>query len=219
MRNRRIERIKRERAKREPKTQFVLFCEGSNTEPAYFAAMRRLWIGALIEIKTRPGVGVPITVAREAIEFARERGLLSRSRRRKNSFEGNDVVWAIFDRDEHERYEEAVRLCEENGIGVTRSNPCFEVWLILHETDYDRPDSRREVQRELAKLRPEYDRKGQKLPNCEEMVKRLLDAEARSRSQLQRRVDENTPFGPPSTTVGELTRRIREADSRARRSR
>ena len=36
-------------------------------------------------------------------------------------------------------------------------NPCFELWLILHERDYDRPDHRDAVQRELKKLLPEYD--------------------------------------------------------------
>lgn len=219
MRRRRTGRIGRGKSKKEPKARFVLFCEGSNTEPAYFSAIRKVWIGALIEIETRPGVGSPITVAKEALGLARGMGLSSRSRRRKNSFEENDWVWAIFDRDDHERYSEAVAVCEENGIGVARSNPCFELWLILHETDYDRPDGRHVVQRELERLRKEYDRNRRKVPDCEEMVTRLLDAETRSEAQLRRRVDEGSPFGPPSTTVGALTREIREADERARQGR
>ena len=218
MRERRIGKIKRGKPKKEPKARFVLFCEGSNTEPAYFSAIRKVWIGTLIEIETRPGVGAPITVAKEALGLARKMGLSSRSRRRKNSFEENDRVWAIFDRDDHDRYREAVTVCEENGIGVARSNPCFELWLILHETDYDRPDGRHVVQKELEKLRREYDRNRRKIPDCEELVTRLLDAETRSEAQLRRRVDEGSPFGPPSTTVGELTKEIREADERARRS-
>ena len=216
MPQRRTGKILRERWTREPKTRFVLFCEGSNTEPAYFSAVRRLWIGTLIEIETRAGVGVPITIAERAIEFAEQDR--SRRLRQENSFEEDDRVWAVFDRDEHERYEEAVNLCEQKGIGVARSNPCFEVWLILHETDYDRPDGRHAVQRTLARLRPEYDRQGRKMPDCEEMVARLPEAEARGRVQLRRRVEEDAPFGAPSTTVGELTREIREADERARRN-
>lgn len=217
MRNRRTGKIERRAWTKEPKTRFVLFCEGSNTEPAYFSAIRKLWTGTLIEIETRKGVGVPITIAERAIEF--EKQDRSRRMRRGNSFEENDRVWAVFDRDEHQRHDEAVDLCEQNGIGVARSNPCFEVWLILHEMDYDRPDGRHAVQRELAKLRPEYDRQGRKIPDCEDMATRLLEAEVRSKAQLRRRFDEDAPFGPPSTTVGELTREIREADERARRNR
>ncbi len=217
MRNRRTGKIDRGEWTREPKARFVLFCEGSNTEPAYFSAIRKLWTGTLIEIETRRGVGVPITIAERAIEF--EKQVRSRRMHQENSFEENDKVWAVFDRDEHDRHDEAVDLCEQNGIGVARSNPCFEVWLILHDKDYDRPDGRHEVQRELAKLRPEFDRKGRKIPNCEDLATRLLEAEARSKKQLRRRIDENAPFGPPSTTVGDLTREIRAADERARRKR
>ena len=96
-----------------------------------------------------------MTIATEAVEFAQSLGLTTKSRRRKNSFEKNDEVWAVFDRDEHPKFDEAVSLCESNGLGVARSNPCFELWLILHERDYDRPDHRDAVQRELKNLRPE----------------------------------------------------------------
>lgn len=108
MRPRRTGKIERREWTREPKTRFVLFCEGSNTEPAYFAAIRKFWAGALIEIETRKGIGVPITIAERAIEFGEQDR--SRRLRRKNSFEENDRVWAVFDRDDHERYDEAVEL-------------------------------------------------------------------------------------------------------------
>lgn len=43
MRPRRTGKIERREWTREPKTRFVLFCEGSNTEPAYFAAIRKFF--------------------------------------------------------------------------------------------------------------------------------------------------------------------------------
>ena len=214
---RRTGKIRRRGSRREPKVRFILFCEGRNTEPAYFSAIKKVWTGALVSIESRRGVGVPITIAQEALEFARSEGLAQGSRRRRNLFEERDEVWAVFDRDEHERYEEAVNLCEGNGIGVARSNPCFEVWLILHEQDYDRPDDRHQVQNELQRIRPEYDRAGAKVPNCEEMVARVTDAEERGEVLRRRREDEREPHGRPSTTVGELTKAIREADCRVRK--
>ena len=216
MTKRRTGNIGRRGFRREPKVRFVLFCEGRNTEPTYFRAIKKRWTDTLVYIEIHGGVGVPITIAQQAVEFAKEERPAGNSTRRRNSFEEKDQVWAIFDRDEHERYEESVLLCEANGVGVARSNPCFEVWLILHERDYDRPDDRHQVQSELQGLRPEYKQGGAKLPDCEEMVDRVKDAEERGEVLRRRREDEGDPHGRPSTTVGKLTKAIREADRRVR---
>jgi hypothetical protein len=86
------------------------------------------------------GVGVPYTIARRATEQARELGFPHGVRKRRDSYEENDEIWTVFDRDAHPQFDEAVKLCEQNRVGVARSNPCFELWLILHEADYDKPD-------------------------------------------------------------------------------
>lgn len=195
----------------EPRRLFVLFLEGSRTEPAYFAALARARRGALIEIEPHPGAGVPYTIAEKAVERARVLGLHPKSRRRKHSFEVHDEVWAVFDRDEHPRFNEAVELCRVHGIGVGRSDPCFELWLVLHEQDHDRPDDRHAMQARLKALRPEYDMDGPKTPDCDELMARVEDAERRGEEQLQRREEEDNPFGNPSTTVGRLTGAIRAA--------
>ena len=203
--------LKRRKARLESRRRFILFLEGRKTEPAYFDALKRACRSALIEIEPHPGVGVPYTIAEKAVERARELGLAPRSRRRKDSFEVRDEVWAVFDRDEHPRFNEAVELCRSHGVGVGRSDPCFELWLILHERDYDRPDDRHAVQAELRRLRPEYEIDGPKTPDCEDLIRRVEDAERRGDEQLRRREEEDNAFGNPSTTVGELTTAIREA--------
>lgn len=195
--------LRRRGPSREPKRRFVLVCEGAKTEPAYFAAIRRACLGALVGVETVPGVGVPMTVAERAVEEARTR---KRGRAKRDSFEEGDRVWAVFDRDAHPHFDEAVALCEGRGIGVARSDPCFELWLILHEREYDRPCSRGEAQTELARLRPEYDRRGAKTVDCDDLVRRVEKAEERAETQLRRRTKERTPFGNPSTTVGRLIR-------------
>ena len=162
-------------------------------------------------MEIHPGVGVPYTIAEKAVERARDLGLSLRSRRKKDSFEDQDRVWAVFDRDEHPRFNEAVELCRVHGIGVGRSDPCFELWLVLHEQDYDRPNDRHSVQAELKALRPEYDMGGAKTPDCDDLMLRVEDAERRGEEQLLRRDREGSPFGNPSTTVGRLTGAIREA--------
>ena len=127
------------------------------------------------------------------------------------SFEEKDEVWAIFDRDEHPQFEEAVRLCEQNGVKVGRSNPCFEVWLILHLRDWDKPDGRVGVQETLKGLLPEYDSEGAKTPDCARLMPLIAAAELRGERQLQSRENEGARFGAPSTTVFQLTRAVRAA--------
>ncbi len=211
MARRRTPPLKRRRYRREPKRRFIIFCEGKNTEPAYFAAFRRAYSNALIEVTTIGAGGVPLTLAKLAAERARSLGLSRRSRKALNSFEEGDHVWAAFDRDIHPNFNEAVTMCEQVGVRVARSNPCFELWLILHEDDYDKPDGRHVVQAHLKKLRPEYDKRGAKMPDCADLVTRVEEAERRAEMQLTRREDEGLPYGPPSTTVGHLTRAIQDA--------
>lgn len=205
--------LKRRGPRREPKRRFILFCEGQNTEPTYFEAIKRARSGTLIAVEIVAAVGVPMTIAERAAEEAQTH----RHRRgRRDSFEEGDQVWAVFDRDAHPRFEEAVMLCEQHGVEVARSDPCFELWLILHERDYDQPCDRRKAQRELGCLRTEYDRSRKKMPDCADMVRRVEQAESRAEAQLRCREAEGAPCGNPSTTVFRLTRAIRDADERAR---
>lgn len=209
--------LKRRGHRREPKQRFIVFCEGKNTEPSYFREFRRTFLNALIDVETIRAAGVPYTLATAAAERAKSSGLSPRSRRKKNSFEQGDEVWAVFDRDEHPRFEEAVNICHQAGVRVGRSNPCFELWLILHEEEYDKPVDRHGAQAHLKKLRPEYDKDRAKTPDCSDLVTRVEEAEKRAETLLTRRDAEGDPHGPASTTVGRLTRAIRDAAESASR--
>lgn len=138
--------LKRRPASREPKRRFTIFSEGRNTEPAYFRALAIAYRDTFI-LEIERGVGVPYTIAERATERARQ---VRRSHR--NSFEEHDEIWAVFDRDTHPRIEDAVAVCERYRVGVARSNPCFELWLILHEADYDKPDDSHSIQTHLCRL-------------------------------------------------------------------
>jgi len=155
---------------------------------------------------------VPNTIANRAIDRAK---LQKRSGKKKaNSFERLDEVWAVFDRDEHPDFDQAVNRCRENGVQVARSNPCFEVWLILHFEDFQCSDGRHAVQKYLKKIRPEYDPDKGKSMNCLDAVKNIGEAERRAESQLRKRKEEGLEFSAPSTTVFELTRKVRIANVR-----
>lgn len=209
--NRKIHPTNRGINKRPPKQKFVLISEGKNTEPEYFAAVKRHYSGALIDFIFLKGAGVPKKITETAMSESLKRGLSKGSRKKKDSYELNDQVWAVFDRDTHPEFNQPIQKCKGNGIGVAYSNPCFELWLILHFENFEKPDDHHAVQKHLETLCSDYDRKKSKTTDCGVLMDKLEDAEQRAEKQLKNRKKEGAPFGPPSTTVFELTRAIRDA--------
>lgn len=50
-------------------------------------------------------------------------------------------MWCIFDVEwprNHPNLDVAVALARKHGIGLAISNPCFELWLVLHHKDFDK---------------------------------------------------------------------------------
>jgi RloB-like protein len=41
-------------------------------------------------------------------------------------------VWCLFDRDEHDSIEMALKQAREGNVRVAFSHPCFELWRLLH---------------------------------------------------------------------------------------
>lgn len=212
---RRISSLKRKTSYRPPKRKFILFCEGAKTERDYFEALGAEYCGAIVRIDFIGGVGVPKTVADHAIKELKDRGLHVKSRTRSvlNSFEEGDEVWAVFDRDEHPEYEESITRCKVEKVRVAHSNPCFELWLILHYQDYSKDCNHKTVQKDLGGICKEYSRKN-KTVDCSKIVPEIIAAEKRAAVQLKNRNEEGNSFGPPSTTVGRLTARIRAASKK-----
>lgn len=203
-------RLDRTKPRRLPRRRFWVFCEGQNTEPAYLRALQNAVRDALIEIEIIPAAGVPRTIADRAIAKSREIAGASR-RKAANSYESRDEVWAVFDRDEHPRFAESVSTCRDRKVGVAYSDPCFELWLVLHYEGFDKSCNRLDVQKHLEKLLPTYSRQKGKIPDCVDLILKIGDAEKFATTQLERRASEGLPNGNPSTTFGELTASIRNA--------
>lgn len=114
----------------EPRERILVLCEGKNTEPQYVRGFRRWCQNSLVDVVIAGAHGVPLTLVREAkrlMEDARER-----AKRERDEFLSYDSVWCVFDVDEHPNVPEAVDMACANGIELAISNPCFELWLLLH---------------------------------------------------------------------------------------
>lgn len=195
-------KLKRRPPIRNPKRRLIVVCEGKLTEPEYLKALAKN-CGALIVIEG--GCGTPMSVVGRASELS-PRG----KRRHVEGFEKRDEIWVVFDRDEHPYFFEAINRAKSLRIGVAYSNPCFELWFILHFEDWNKPMDRHGIQAHLRTRFPHYDRsKGKTIPFAS-LVESVENAESRAYAQCSNRGLEGDSCGNPSTSVYCLTQRIKE---------
>ncbi|HTV32791.1 MAG TPA: RloB family protein [Methylocella sp.] len=204
--SRRFRSLRRQVETKAPKPKIVIYSEGEKTERDYFEEMRRAFHSVVVDIEIIEGAGVPLTIAKEVAQAAQ----LARRWDRRQSYTTRDEFWAVFDRDEHPNVPEAISRCEDAKVHVAFSDPCFELWLILHFKDFDRPDHRHDVQQHLETLCGDYDHAKRKTTDCRKLMKFVAEAEQRAERQWHRRKDEGDPPRRPFTTVYALTRRIRD---------
>jgi RloB-like protein len=124
-------RLRRTVGVRRIRKTLLVFCEGERTEPEYLNALKlqpAIREVAAVEIRVaQAGSGaVPLTLVRRAVDAS------------SKALAENDEIdefWSVFDVEwpvNHPNLAAAIALAEANGINLAISNPCFEVWLILH---------------------------------------------------------------------------------------
>lgn len=161
--------LRRRAAVRRPYERLLIVCEGEKTEPQYLEEIRQELRLATAHVQVQPGgfVTAPLRV----VEYAEH---LFRHGDRARGIEALafDRVIAVFDRDEHESYHQALAKAaaldhalandEKRRIPfeAVASVPCFELWLLLHFQNVQTPIERDQVYRRLRSYLPDYD-KGQ----------------------------------------------------------
>ncbi|MET9529817.1 RloB family protein [Streptomyces sp. NPDC006649] len=121
---------------------------------------------------------------------------------------GYDEVWCVFDVDAFPDVSEAAALGRRHGIRVAVSNPCFELWLLLHFADHHAyADTYKRLLPLLQKHVPGYDKTRVEFATYRDG---LAKAGERARA-LDPTGDEHTRN--PSTGVWRLTDRMARPDS------
>lgn len=142
--HRQAKQIARKQGKRQPYDRILIVCEGSKTEPLYFEEIRQhYWLPATHINVLQSQLGTdPLNVVRSAKDLFENGNPYSNIRPR--AFE---KVYAIFDRDDHSHYHDALRhaddlndtLKNDDKRNITfkaiASVPNFELWLLLHFED------------------------------------------------------------------------------------
>jgi hypothetical protein len=81
-----------------------------------------------VRVEIDPFRGGPLQLVERAVEAKRSEARdASKGRGR-----AHDQIWCVFDRDEHPKFDQAVALAGSNSINLAMSNPCLELWFVLH---------------------------------------------------------------------------------------
>ena len=182
---------------RSPKRRLLVVCEGENTEPQYIRGLERFLRDATLSIEIPPK-----EFNSDAVKDARRSG------------DDNlrfDEVWCVFDRDDHERFDAACQMARDNLFGLAVSNPCFELWLLLHFQDNPGAQHRDRIKEMLARQLPGYDKK----IDFSQYSERLNDAAIRAKRIDDMALQDGEPlFSNPSASVylllGSMVKELKE---------
>lgn len=185
--------------------ELLVFVEGRRTEEHYIVHWHRKHRENVL-VTVDPFRGGPRQLIDRAVE-AKKRGDRDARRRRGRPY---DEIWCFFDVDEHHAIDEVEVVAAAHGIKLAVSNPCLELWFILHFQDQTA-----HIDRHSAQSRSEA------LLSCSKCLSEsALDAlesghdDATSRAQkldFKHHGDGSPPRSNPSSGAWELVDSIRGA--------
>ena len=192
----------RRAAFRDRRPKLLIVCEGENTEKQYFEQFSKLHRNSLVKVeisnehdKGLAAVRITRKLKAKAIEEAKRQG------------DANlkfDQVWCVFDVDEHPYVAEALSMAKSHGIRIALSNPCFELWLLLHLSDAPGMIHRHDAKKMLRNFIAGYD-KNVDLQDYQKGYEKAVER-ARKLDELAGVVGE--PGKNPTTSVYKLTEMI-----------
>lgn len=158
-------KLERKLGKRASYDRILIVSEGSKTEPQYFKEIRAAYRLHTANIEVQPSeLGTqPVQVVNYARELF-EHG----NPHRKIRPQVYEQVYAVFDRDDHPSYFEALELAKSLdgklrndakqpvAFHAIASVPCFELWLLLHYEEIQHSLHRDDVISRLRKYIPGY---------------------------------------------------------------
>ena len=127
--------------------ELLVFVEGLRTEEIYLTYWRRQYRDR-VRIEIDDYRGGPLQLVERAVEARR----IEARDARKGRGRAHDQIWCMFDRDEHPNFAQAIDLAEKHGIKLAISNPCLELWFILHFEDQTSYLERYAAQRRAEEL-------------------------------------------------------------------
>ncbi|WP_420621217.1 RloB family protein [Candidatus Poriferisodalis sp.] len=186
------------------KTQRIIrvHSEGEKTEPKYLGRWGKIR-GPGLTISWGITGAAPMTL----VEKARNDIRAMKQVRRRNEVPF-DEVWCVFDRDAHANVSQALNEARQSGIHVAFSDPCFELWLVLHAQEHTAPLDRITANR-LARELGLIDKKNKKdVPAAAWQVLEPGYADAKARAQTLAKRHETAGSSPRSNPSSDVWRLV-----------
>jgi hypothetical protein len=150
--------LERKQNRRASYDRILIVSEGTKTEPLYFEEIRRTYRLHTANVVVQPSeLG---TQPLQVVQYARDL-FENGDRHKKIPPRAFERVFAVFDRDDHRTYHDALALAvslnsklrndakQPVDFRAIASVPCFELWLLLHFEDIQQPLHRDEVLRRI----------------------------------------------------------------------
>jgi hypothetical protein len=182
----------------------LIVCEGKVTEAEYLEGFRRHHAISLVRVEMHNGAGVPKSVVQAAV--GKKRASIERAARERDENVAYDQVWCVVDTDSHPKMHEAVQQAKDNGIELVVSNPCVELWLLLHFTDQSAFIDRKPLKRALKRFVKDYD----KHVEFQAFEPGYMMAVSRAKTLERRNNSAGTVRGNPSTELWRLTEEMKK---------
>lgn len=131
--------------KKSARRTLLVYAEGKVTEPGYLNHIRKE-SQFDVNVVVHDDEGVPKSLVPKAVA-AKKADRKSANREEGAAF---DEVWCIFDVDEHVDLKEVVNLARDHGINLAISNPCVELWFLLHFEDQTAYIHRHDAQKKAS---------------------------------------------------------------------
>jgi hypothetical protein len=114
----------RQVGRKKPNPRIVVLCEGEKTEVGYFKQFRK----AGYTVKVTAGNGT------DCVSLIKEIVKIRVQDRKAKSLQKDDTYWLVFDQDNNipTQLNETKQLANKENIQLIYSNPCFELWYLLH---------------------------------------------------------------------------------------
>jgi hypothetical protein len=142
--------FKRPPPTRDRRKVYVVATEGKKTEEIYFEIFNGDPFRQNVRVKVLPtgkGDSSPTGVINRLNNYVHQYGLTA-----------TDELWLVIDTDSwgEDKLQAIHHECQRKGYSLAVSNPCFELWLVLHQQNPRRPPTLKECERELTRLLGAY---------------------------------------------------------------
>lgn len=152
---RRAARKQRQHEYRTPRANsYLIVTEGERTEPFYFKGIKKLIsekVGGTVNIVEAP----LIDVSGEGSSTGKLIQITERIVKEAKIIYQN--IWVIFDKDDFEDFDQAIKAGQERGYNIGWSNQSFEYWLYLHFNYSDSALHRHEWNQKLDEIFKRYE--------------------------------------------------------------